>query len=64
MEAHMRRAITLTIALAIMSLLAFIFSEVSLDIAGKDTAKARPKRVDHIITSNPYLPIQRLRPVW
>jgi hypothetical protein len=60
----MRRAITLTIAVAIMSFLAFMLSEMSLGMTGKDTANARPKRSDYTITDNSYLPIHWLRPVW
>jgi hypothetical protein len=63
-DAHMRRAITLTIAAAIMCLLAFMFSEVSLSKTGKDTADARLEHPDYTITDNPYLPIHWLRPVW
>jgi hypothetical protein len=37
---------------------------VGMDVTGKDVAKARPKRGEHTITSNPYLPIRRLGPVW
>jgi hypothetical protein len=64
MDAHMWRAITLTIAAAIMSLLAFMFSEVSLSKTGKDTANARLERPDYTVTDNPYLPIHWLGPVW
>ena len=58
-EAHMRRAITFTIAAAIMSLLVFMFSEVSLGKIGKEG-----KRPDYTVTDNAYLPIYWLRPVW
>jgi hypothetical protein len=63
-EAHMRRPIKFAITVAIMSLLALMLSEVGVDITGNDVAKARPKRAEHTITSNPYLPIRRLGPVW
>ena len=55
----MRRAITFTIAAAIMSLLVFMFSEVSLGKTGKEG-----KRPDYTVTDNAYLPIYWLRPVW
>ena len=60
----MRRPITFAITVAVMSLLALILSEVGMDITGKDVAKARPKRGEYTITSNPYLPIRRLGPTW
>jgi hypothetical protein len=60
----MRRPITFAITVAIMSLLALMLSEVGMDVTGKDAAKARPKRGEHTIASNPYLPVRRLGPVW
>jgi hypothetical protein len=60
----MRRAITHTIAVAIMSLLAFMFSEASLGITRKDTTNDRIERPDYTIMDNPYLPIHWLGPVW
>jgi hypothetical protein len=64
MEAHMRRPITFAITVAIMSLLALMLSEMGMDVIGRDVAKARPKRGEYIVTTNPYLPVRRLGPVW
>jgi hypothetical protein len=64
MEGHMRRPITLAITVAILSLLALIVWEVGLDVTGQDAAVARGKKPEYSITNNPYLPIQRLRPVY
>ena len=60
----MRRPITLAITVAILSLLALIVWEVGLDVTGQDAAVARGKKPEYSITNNPYLPIQRLRPVY
>jgi hypothetical protein len=60
----MRRPITFAIAVAVISLLALMLSEVSMDVTGKDVAKARPKPAEYTISSNPYLPIRRLAPTW
>ena len=60
----MRRPITFAIAVAVISLLALMLSEVSMDVTGKDVAKARPKSGEYTISSNPYLPIRRLAPTW
>ena len=59
MEAHMRRTIKLAITIAIVTALAFMLSEK------KDAANARPNRAEHTgSSSEPYLPMQRLVPVW
>jgi hypothetical protein len=58
MEAHMRTTIKIAIAIAIMSALGFVLLE------RKDAANARPNRSEHTETSDPYLPIQRIMPVW
>jgi hypothetical protein len=65
MEGHMRRPITLAITIAMMSLLALIFWEVGLDVTGRDAAVATGKaKSGYPITDNPYLPIQRLEPIY
>jgi len=60
----MQRPITIAIAVAITSLLVLMFWEAVLDVTGKDAAVARAKKPEYSITNNPYLPIQRLRPVY
>jgi hypothetical protein len=64
MEGHMRRPIEIAITVAILSLLALIIWEVGLDVTGNDAAVARAKKTEYSIPNNPYLPIQRLRPVY
>ena len=61
----MRRPITFAIAVAVISLLALMLSEVSMDVTGKDAAVATGKaKPGYPITGNPYLPIQRLEPIY
>ena len=61
----MRRPITIAIAVAITSLLVLTFWEVSLDVTGKDAAVATGNaKTGYPITGNPYLPIQRLEPIY
>jgi hypothetical protein len=65
MEGHMRRPITIAIAVAIASLLVLMLWEVSMDIIGKDSAVATGKaKPGYPLTGNPYLPIHRLEPVY
>ena len=57
---HMRRPITFAIAVGVMSLFGLIFWQggVSTDAAG---ARLIP---EYGVSSSPYLPIQRLEPVY
>jgi hypothetical protein len=65
MEGHMQRPITIAIAVAITSLLVLMFWEGVLDVTGKDAAVATGKaKSGYPITGNPYLPIQRLEPIY
>jgi hypothetical protein len=52
----MRRAITIAIVVAVMSLAILIFWQVA-------AASVRPKP-EYVVTSAPYLPIKRLAPVY
>ena len=64
-EGHMRRPITIAIAVAITSLLVLTLWEVGMDVTGKDAAVATGKaKPGYPITGNPYLPIQRLEPIY
>ena len=58
METYMRTTIKLAITIAIMGALGLMLLEK------KDAANARPNRGEHTETSDPYLPIQRIMPVW
>jgi hypothetical protein len=65
MEGHMQRPFTIAIAVAITSLLVLTFWEVGMDVIGKDAAVATSKaKFGYPITGNPYLPIQRLEPIY
>jgi hypothetical protein len=65
MEGHMRRPITIAIAVAITSLLVLMVWEVAIDVTGKDAAVATGKaKPGYPLTGNPYLPIHRLEPVY
>jgi hypothetical protein len=52
----MRRAITIAIVVAVMSLAILIFWQVA-------AASVHPKP-EYVVTSAPYLPIKRLAPVY
>jgi len=52
----MRRAVTIAIAVAVMSLAILIFWQVA-------AASLHPKP-EYAVTSAPYLPIKRLAPVY
>jgi len=59
MEGHMQRPITIAVAFAMTSFLALMLWQVNKNA----TAGARP-RPEYAVTSNPYLPIKRLGPVY
>jgi hypothetical protein len=58
MEGHMRRPIIFAIAAGLMSLFALIFWQGGMST---DAAGLKP---DYGVSSNPYLPIRRLEPVY
>ena len=58
MEGHMRRPITFAIAAGLMSLLGLIFWQ---GVMSTDAAGMKP---EYGVSSSPYLPIQRLEPVY
>jgi hypothetical protein len=62
MEGHMLRPITVAIAFAMTSFLALMLWQVDRN-ATAGSAGARPKP-EYAVTSNPYLPIKRLGPVY
>jgi hypothetical protein len=61
----MRRPITIAIAVTMLSLFALTFWQMGMDVTAEDAAvAAAPPKPEYTVTSNPYLPIQWLEPVW
>jgi hypothetical protein len=56
---HMRRAITIAIAVTMLSLVALILWQNAA--AKPDAAVPAP---EYVLSSHPYLPIRNLDPVW
>jgi hypothetical protein len=60
-----QRPITITIVVAMTSLLALVFWQLSMDATAGNAAVANPRlQTGYTMPSNPYLPVRRLQPVW
>jgi hypothetical protein len=61
MEGQMRKLVTFAIAAAMTSLFALIFWQFGMNATDAAGPRSKP---DYAVTSAPYLPIQRLEPVY